>query len=59
MYQITALYGDAEIAYAEGQYLNETWDACEDSIPDVYRALMDEIVLQIVRPNGTVRRYHI
>jgi len=56
MYQITALYGDAEIAYAEGHDLNSTWEECERQIPDVYR--FEDIVLHIVRPHGSTHRVY-
>jgi hypothetical protein len=59
MYQITALYGDAEIAYAEGGDLCSTWDECERQIPDVYRPLLEDIVLNIVRPHGSTHRVYL
>jgi len=59
MYQITALYGYAEIAYAEGHDLNSTWEECERQIPDVYRPLLEDIVLHIVRPHGSTHRVYL
>jgi hypothetical protein len=48
MYQITALYCDCEIAYAEGFDKDETMQECQEQIPEMYRADMEGITYIVI-----------
>ena len=49
MYQITAVYQDCEIAYAEGEEYGETlWDCREQVLNSIYNEVIDEIEFIVV-----------
>ena len=51
MYQITAMYGDDEIGYAEGDDYTDTLRECAESVPSVYPD-EDVFLVAVQRPNG-------
>lgn len=51
MFQITALYMDCEISYAEGFDKEETMQECQEGIPEAYRAVMEDITYIILFPS--------
>lgn len=53
MYQVTALYQDAEIAFAESESYEDAARECADSVPAIYPE--SEVVLTCSRGVLTVR----
>ena len=51
MYQITAMYGDDEVGYAEGEDYTDALRECAESVPSVYPD-DDVFCVAVGRPNG-------
>lgn len=54
MFQVTALYADAEIAYAEGDDYQDTVRECVAGIPEMYLACPEDVKLSAFNPTHTV-----
>ena len=59
MYQVTAVYDNAEIGYGEGDGFCYACDECEASIPEIFRPVLDDVVLIVIHPNGRVRKLNL
>lgn len=49
MYQITALYYDAEVSYGEGESQDYAMQECVEAIPSTYESVRDQITFSVVR----------
>jgi hypothetical protein len=53
MYQVTAIYGDSEIGFGEGEGLLYAIDDCAASIPSIFEH--EKVVLSVLK-NGVLNR---
>jgi hypothetical protein len=59
MYQVTAIFQNAEIGYGEGEGVEYATQECLESIPEIFSigAAPEEIELLILHPNGKMSKF--